>query len=247
MLIKLMKADFYKQKRSPLMLVLMLVPIAIGVLLFMDFYIRMDYLAERAAIKSITMWEMLVFEQNMTYFKQFIPVLGSIILVSLFDEEYRNNGWNLVMTYPVKKWAVAISKLITASVYMCILLIVNIVVLIGLGIIFKFTEPINWMFFFKMLVFQFIGAMGTMSIHLLIVLWNKKTYITVGIAFVASIFSGQLFFNGSNIAKYIPYNFPLIADGLVVDNINNMVILAAVIFIIGTIATLVYFNNKESY
>lgn len=248
MLMTLVKNEFLKQKRKPLILIILMIPIGISILLLLDLTIRYEsWLLPRAQEMGITSWEMLLKEQRILYFNDYMPLFSAIIIGELFENEYKNNGWVLTMTQPIKREMVLLSKYITSIIYLITMLFINIVTLIGVGKIFKFSESIPWNNFFTMASIQLIASCAVMVIHLFLSIKNKNVLISFGIAAVLSIVSSNLYYNENIISKFNPYNFALfsIEQGSL-ENIS-IYIISAVFIIIGSITLNKYFKYKKVY
>lgn len=240
--------DMYKQKRSMLIFMIIAIPVFTSLLLLIDFGIRYEsYLYPLAVQKGITSWQMLLLEQKMVFFKEYLPLFGAIIISSLFDNEYKNNGWTLSLAHPVSREKVIISKFITSLSFMTIMLLVNILSLILVGKIMDFPEAIDGMYFVKMFFIQLISVASVMTIHLFITIKNKNTLKSIWIAAILSVVSSQIFYRGETLSKYNPYSFSSFSDGLAPTNLRLQIVMSVVLIIIGLLSTLIYFNKKESY
>ncbi|URZ05177.1 ABC transporter permease [Clostridium felsineum] len=248
MLKELIINDIFKQKRTKLILTVVAIPIFVSFLLFVDLRIRyISYLRPLSLKEGRTSWQMLLHEQNIVYFKQYLPIFGAMIISSMFDNEYKNNAWTLSLIYPVKRRNIIISKFITSLLFMVVMLSVNVIGLILVGKVSGFPEPVNVEYFAKMFGIQFMAAAAVMVIHLFITLKNKNTLISIGIAAIISIVSSNLYFNKNIISKYNPYSFASYSDGLMPVNLNTIIIIEMVIIIVGLVFVINYFNRKQYY
>jgi hypothetical protein len=247
-MLELLISDLTKQKRSKLLVIVIAIPIVVSMLLAVDFSIRYEsYLYPLAVQKGIDSWAMLLKEQNMVFFKQYLPLFGAMIIGSIFDNEYKNNGWTLTLTYPIARKKIVISKYISSLIYMCLMLLINVAALICVGKFMKFPEAINIMYFVKMFLLQFIFTAAVMTIHLYLSLRNKNSMISIGIAAIICVVSSNMFFNGSSISKFNPYSFTSFADGGTPVNMGILIVMAIVLCIGGLVYTVKYLNRKESY
>lgn len=240
--------DIFKQKRTMLMIMVVAIPVCSSLLLFIDFILRYEsYLFPLASQKGITSWQMLLKEQSLVFFKEYLPLFGAMILGSIFDNEYKNNGWTLALTQPVRRERIILSKFITSLIFMMITLLINLICLILIGKFMKFPENIDLVYFFKMLSIQFLAVMSVMTIHLFLTLKYKNTLISIGIAGVICITSSNLFFNGSSISNYNPYSFASFSSYVVPFSLKTIGIIALTLTISGIVFILRFFNKKESY
>lgn len=248
MLMTLIKNEFYKQKRSLLLLCILVIPIGIGILLCVDLGIRYsNYLLPLAQERGMTSWEMLLKEQRILYFNDYMPLFGAVIISGLFENEYRNNGWSHYLTRPVKRREILISKYVTAYIYMVIMLIINIVTLIIVGKIFKFPDAINFLMFGRMFLIQAVSSAAIMVIHLYITTENKNIMVSVITAAVLSIVSSNLYFNAPTISKFNPYGFSLYSVMKIEGVDLGIYLISSIIFLLGFPLVIKYFNCKKDY
>ena len=248
MLRELIINDISKQKRTILILIVIAIPLFTSLLLAVDFNIRYKtWLYPLALKKGLTSWQMLLKEQQLVYFKEYLPLFGAMIISAIFDTEYKNNGWTLELIHPVSKAKMLVSKFIVSLIFMTIMLLVNIISLIAVGMLMKFPEAIEVMCFIKMFFIQFIAVAFAMTIHLYITIKSKNTLKSIILAGVICVVSADLFYKGSIISKFNPYSFASFSDGLRNANLTLIVTASIVLTIVGIVCTLVYFNKKECY
>ncbi|MGL5245555.1 MAG: ABC transporter permease [Sarcina sp.] len=248
MLVTLIKNEFLKQKRNLLLLMILVIPIAVGVLLSVDLIIRYEnWLLPQAQKVGMSSWVLLVKEQKILYFNDFMPLFSTIVIGELIECEYKNNGWLLTMTQPIKRSSILFSKYITSVIYVVLMLIVNIIVLISLGKIFNFTQVIPWNYFLTMFFIQLIASCAVMVIHLFITIKNKNVLISFGMAALLSIVSSNLYYNESLISNINPYNFALVSYKQNMNEVNNVYIISFILIIGGFFILNKYFKYKKVY
>lgn len=248
MLINLIKNEFTKGKRNLVILFVLAVPIGVAMLLCVDFLIRYEsWLLPQSIENGLTSWQVLIKEQRILYFNDYMPIFSALILSTLFESEYRNNSWTFLLTKPVKRRDVLFSKYIVASFYSVVMLFLNVIALIVVGMIFKFKEPIPFKFFIIMFFVQLISSLVIMLIHLFFNIKNKNLLVSVGIAAVLSIVSTNIYHNDYFIKYLNPYGFSLFS---ITQGKNELLILFIIsvltLFIVPKLITR-YFNNKEVY
>lgn len=248
MIFTLVKNEFLKEKRKLLLIMTLLLPIGISVLLAFDLLIRYEsFLLPNAVKKGLTSWNILIKEQRILYFNDFMPLFAAIILGQLFETEYKNNGWTLMLTKPIRRWQILLSKYITSIMTIIIMLITNIVALIVVGKIFKFPEPIPWNYFFNMAVIQLVASSAVMIIHLFFSIENKNILISFGIATVLSILSSNLYYYDNPIIYFNPYNYALFSITQKSQEIIYLSLGSAIVIVIGAFILYKYFNSKKIY
>ena len=248
MLVSLIKNEFTKEKRNLVILFVLAIPLGVAVLLGMDLLIRYEsWLLPKAIENGLTSWQVLIKEQRILYFNDFMPMFAALILAALFESEYKNNSWTFLLTQPIKRSNILISKYIVASFYSIVMLLLNIFSLITVGKIFKFQEPIPWKFLIVMFAIQLISSLVIMIIHLFLNIKNKNLLVSLGIAAVLSIISSNVYYNESFIRNINPYGFSLFSITQGRNEIILVLIISIVIIFIGSLLIKRYFNNKEVY
>lgn len=248
MLGKLIANDVFKQKRTMLAFIIIAVPIFTSLLLAVDLGIRYkDYLYPLALKKGITSWQMLLHEQRLVFFKEYLPLFGAVIISSIFDNEYKNNGWTLELTFPVSKERIILSKFIASLIFMTAMLTVNIISLILVGKLMGFPEAVEGIYFVKMFFIQLISVASVMTIHLYLTIKNKNTLISIITAGLICVVSSDLYYKGSSISKFNPYSFTSFSDGLTDINVTLIVTAALILMIAGLAYTIRYFKKKQCY
>lgn len=248
MLMTLIKNEFIKEKRNLVILFILAIPLGVAALLCVDFLIRYEsWLLPQAMGKGLTSWQVLIKEQRILYFNDFMPMFAALILATLFESEYKNNSWTFLLTQPIKRSSILISKYIVASFYSILMLLLNVISLIIVGIIFKFKEPIPWKFFVVMFAIQLISSLVIMVIHLFINLRNKNLLISLGTAAVLSMVSSNIYYNDSFIKNINPYGFSLFSITQSNNEIALVLVISIFILLIGSLLIKAYFNNKKIY
>lgn len=248
MLLNLVKNEFYKQKRNFVILLVLAIPIAIAVLLSLDFFIRYEsWLLPQGIGKGLTSWQILIKEQRILYFNDFIPIFAALILGALFEYEYKGNYWEFLLTKPIKRSKILLAKYIVAVFYYILMLFINVTSLIIVGKVYKFKEAIPVRFFVIMFFIQLIAGIVIMIIHLFINIKHKNTLISIFIAAVSSILSSSMYYRDMQVSKINPYGFSLYS---IVQDRQQIFIICTIAIIVITLGSLVirkFFNSKETY
>lgn len=248
MIFTLVKNEFLKEKRKLLLIMMLLLPIGISVLLAFDLLIRYEsWLLPNAAGKGLTSWNILIKEQRILYFNDFMPLFAAVILGQLFETEYKNNGWTFILTKPIRRWQILFSKYITSIIMIIIMLIINIVALIIVGKAFNFPEAIPWSYFFNMAVIQLVASSAVMIIHLFFSIENKNILISLRIAALLSILSSNLDYYDNPIIYFNPYSYALFSITQKGQEIIYLSLGSAIVIVVGAFMLYKYFNNKKIY
>ncbi|MDZ5254038.1 ABC transporter permease [Clostridium sp. LIBA-8841] len=248
MIFTLVKNEFLKEKRNLLLLMMMLLPIGIAFLLVFDLSVRYEsWLLPNAAGKELTSWNILIKEQRILYFNDFMPLFAAIILGQLFETEYKNNGWTLTLTKPIKMWQILFSKYITALIILIMMLVINIIALIMVGKVFNFPEAIPWDYFLNMMAIQLVASSAVMIIQLFFSIKNKNVLISFGIAALLSILSSNIYYNENPIRYFNPYNYAMFSITQERQEIIYVSGGSAIVIVIGAFIICKYFKFKKIY
>lgn len=202
MLFKLLKTERMKLKRSPVWIAFIIVPIIPALLG------TLNYLNNIEILKSE--WFSLWTQHTLFTDYFFLPIMLGVYCSYIMHEEENNHNWNRVLTMPVKRTTVFISKLLTAGsmvllsmIWICALFVIS-------GKIAGITAPVPWDRIALWCAFGTLGGMVTVSIQLLISLFIRNFALPVGIALIGGI-SGLLFL-AKDLGHIYPYS--LMAYGM---------------------------------
>lgn len=184
MLFKLLKTEKMKLKRSPIWLAFLILPVIPA------FLGTMNYLGNIEILKSE--WYSLWTQHTLFTCYFFLPILLGVYCSYIMHEEENNRNWNRVLTMPVKRSMVFVSKLLTAGrmiffseLWIAVLFILS-GKLIGMTASVPYRELITWC------LLGTLGAMVMAALQLLISLYVKSFALPVGIALAGGL-SGLLF------------------------------------------------------
>lgn len=178
MMIKLLKAERMKLKRSPVWLAFLLMPVVPA------FLGTANYLYNIEILKSewISLWTQHTLFTD--YF--FLPIMLGIYCAYIMKLENKNHNWNKVFTMPVKRSSIFLSKLITAAfmlllseIWICALFVIS-------GYIAGLTNP-PWLSVLHWCVFGTLGGMVTVSIQILISMNIRSFALPIGISFAGGL------------------------------------------------------------
>ena len=184
MLLRLLKAEKMKLRRSPIWPAFIIMPVIPA------FLGTVNYIANINILENG--WYDLWTQHTLFTCYFFLPVMLGVYCSYIMRIEYNNNNWNKVLSMPVNKGMVFIAKLITVSFMILISEI-------WIGLLFVISGkiagiegniPIN-----EMSVWCCFGTLGGMvmaAIQLLISIFIKSFALPVGIAFGGGI-SGLVF------------------------------------------------------
>lgn len=179
MLVRLIKAEQMKLRRSPMWIVCIVLPI------FSAFLGTANYLGN---IKILTKEWYSLWTQHTLFISYFIlPVMLGVFCSYLMRLEHNNHNWNKMLTLPVSRKLIFVAKLVTITKLILLTQLWIAILFIISGKIVGLSEapPIHLMFMWG--IFGTLGGMVMASIQLLLSLYIKSFALPVGIAFIGGI------------------------------------------------------------
>lgn len=202
MLLKLLNAEHMKLKRSPIWIAFILLPVLPA------FLGTVNYLSNLEILQSE--WYSLWTQHTLFTCYFFLPILIGVYCSYIMRQEENNRNWNKVLTMPVSRSLVFVTKLITVS-FMILLSEVWIGVLFILsGKIAGVTAAVPIRQIITWCLFGTLGGVVMASIQLMISLFIKSFALPVGIALGGGL-SGLVFLS-KNLGHIWPYS--LMAYGM---------------------------------
>ena len=183
MLLKLIKAERMKLKRSPVWLAFLLMPVVPAVLG------TLNYLNNLGILKGE--WYSLWTQHTLFTCYFFLPVMVGVYCSYLMRQEQNQHNWNRVLSLPVPRGMVFVAKMVCASL-MILLSEIWIAVLFAFsGTIVGLTSPpvgeiAIWC------LFGTLGGMVMASLQLAVSLFVRSFAVPVGISLAGGI-SGLIF------------------------------------------------------
>jgi ABC-2 type transport system permease protein len=202
MLIKLLKTERMKLKGSPVWLAFLIMPIIPAILGTINYVANIDILTSE--------WDSLWTQHTLFTDYFFLPIMIGVYCAYIMRIEHNNHNWNKMLTMPINRGIIFVSKLITTS-FMIFISEIWIGVLFAIsGKISGITSPFPIK---SILVWCLLGTLGGMvmaSIQMLLSLYIKSFALPVGIAFGGGL-SGLVF-----LAKKLGHIWPysLMAYGM---------------------------------
>lgn len=239
-LIKLLRNEAMKQKSGFLWLFISVIPLGTTAAMFLDMYIRYEYLFAMAQKRGLTSWEMLVNENHtVLQWGVFLPVFVAIISAMVHQVEFDQNSWKSLLSMPVSRISVFISKFIIIVLFSSILIVLNAIGLVVVGKVIGFPEPLSIEHYGSYIIHQFVGIFGVAALHNWVSSIFKNQAITVVLGFIGVIFSSIILYQTFEIAKFSLYLYPFFAGGLQgfdsSVSIYGGIVCGAIITIIGNI------------
>lgn len=202
MLLKLIRVEQMKLKRSPVWIAFLLMPVVPAVLG------TLNYLNNLGLLKSE--WYSLWTQHTLFTCYFFLPVMIGVYCSYIMRQEQNNHNWNKVLTMPVSRSMVFFAKLIMISLMILLSEIWIGVLFIISGKIAGITAALPVKELILWCLFGTLGGMVMASVQLLISLFLKSFALPVGIALAGGI-SGLVFL-AKDLGHIWPYS--LMAYGM---------------------------------
>lgn len=201
-MIRLLKAERMKLKRSPIWLAFLILPVVPAVLG------TLNYLGNLELLQSE--WYSLWTQHTLFTDYFFLPIMIGVYCAYIMRLEHMNHNWNKVLTMPVNRALIFISKVCTASFMIFISEVWIGILFIVSGKLVGMTAPPPIKSIVVWCLFGTLGGMVMAAVQLFLSLYIKSFALPVGIAFAGGL-SGLLF-----LAKKLGHIWPysLMAYGM---------------------------------
>lgn len=202
MLLRLLKAERLKLKRSPVWLAFLLMPIVPALLGTLNYIGNIDILKSE--------WYSLWTQHTLFTCYFFLPVMVGVYCAYLMRLEHDQHNWNKMLTMPVQRPLIFLAKLITASVMILLSELWIGILFVLSGKLIGMTTPVPLRSVVIWCLFGTLGGTVMAAIQLLVSLCIKSFALSVGISLAGGI-SGLLF-----LAKHLGHIWPysLMAYGM---------------------------------
>ncbi len=183
MIFKLLKAERMKLKRAPVWLAFFIMPIIPALLG------TINYLGNIEILQSE--WYSLWTQHTLFTCYFFLPIMLGVYCAYIMRIEYNNHNWNKILTMPVSRNLIFISKLITVS----FMVLISEIWIGALFVISGTAVGMSAPPYGSIVVWCLFGTLGGMvmaSIQLMLSLFIKSFALPIGIAFAGGL-SGLLF------------------------------------------------------
>lgn len=184
MLFQLLKTERMKMRRSPAWIAFFIMPIIPALLGTINYLGNIDILESE--------WYSLWTQHTLFTCYFFLPILLGIYCSYLMLLEHQNHNWNKMLTMPVPRGMIFLSKLLMASLMMFASEVWIGILFILSGKFVGMSAPIPWGSIITWCGFGTLGGIVMASIQLLLSLFIKSFALPVGIALAGGL-SGLVF------------------------------------------------------
>lgn len=218
-LLKLIRIEQMKFKRSPIWIAFLLMPIIPAVLG------TLNYMGNIGILQSE--WYSLWTQHTLFTCYFFLPVMIGIYCAYIMRQEQNNHNWNKMLSMPVPRGMIFISKLAVVSIMIFLsevwigTLFVISGKIVGMSAVIPIKELLTWC------LFGTLGGIVMAAMQLTISLFIKSFALPVGISLAGGI-SGLLFL-AKDLGHVWPYS--LMAYGMNSNAPQKMIASGAVQFI----------------
>ncbi|WP_100330333.1 ABC transporter permease [Bacillus xiapuensis] len=209
----LLKTEWQKQKRGFLLLFLLIIPSGTTLAMFLDMNIRYDYLMQ-VAEKGESSWDVLLNENHRILgWGTFLPLFIAAIFFFIFQVEHQQNSWKHLLSLPVHKVSVYVSKWLAGLMYIALLIVLNTAGLVLVGKVMEFPEAVDWGGYGMYVLNQFVLALAVTALQQWLSSWLRNPFIPVALAFAGLIIGSILSSQEQSLLKLVPYAYTSLAAG----------------------------------
>jgi hypothetical protein len=184
--------------------------------MFLDMYLRYhDYLQDIALKKGITSWYMLLVENHgVLNWGMFLSVFVALISAVVYQTEYQQNSWKSLLSLPVSKNSVYLSKWMAVILFSYILIALNCLGLFAVGKLIGFPEPFDLDLYSRYVLYQYAGILGVASIHNWLSSRFKNILMPIAVGVAGLVGSSIIMYQFPGLIQWFPYLYPFAAAGL---------------------------------
>lgn len=234
-LLSLLKMEFMKQKRGFALKIVFIIPL-ISCLLFSGYvYLKYNTLTSPNILNQFkdfgveNQFDILLFinHQGSLWF-MLSSVIFIFLSVSVNHMEDKENCWKLMLSMPVKRTQVYLSKWIVVFIFSCISIFINAVLFTAIIFAFKLGRFFNLSIFLKYVAFEILCSLSIISFQQFISNCFKNLLVSFSIAFIG-IVNTFMFWQSNILSNIIPYMPPLRALPLGTGNDAKAAVLASIV------------------
>ncbi|MBS4538929.1 ABC transporter permease [Clostridium sp. D2Q-11] len=243
----LIKTELSKQRRGFIWLMILGIPLGTTMAMFLDMYIRYhDYLYVKGQELGFTSWDILLRENHRVLgWGIFLPLFIAVIATIIHYTEFEEDNWKKLLTLPVRRWEVYISKLITIVIFSFIMIALNSLGLVLVGKVIGFPEAINYRLYGEYILYQYVAILGVVALHNFLSSHTKNVIIPVVIGFLGIIVAPGVLSKNPDLAKLIPYTYTYYINNLNVGNSSIALYGGIISMILISVVGILSFNKKD--
>ncbi|MDA3129502.1 ABC transporter permease [Aliibacillus thermotolerans] len=189
MLRQLLVADFLKIKRKGFWLLTFLGPLGVVALQMVNYGLRKDYLLQQ----SDNDWE--YYLSNVHSFTPLALILGIAIFTSIIANiENETNAWKQLVSLPVSKMSVYLSKFTALASLLLVSSILLMVFTLLFGVFLDLGEEIPYVELFQYSFYPYFAALPILSLQLWIAIVSKNQGIPITTGVLGVVFAYSAYY-----------------------------------------------------
>lgn len=209
MIIRMLSAEKIKMKRTWLVVLPFLGPLAIILAMMVDFGLRREYLLPNAPDE----WTVLITEVSILL--PLMLLLGATLLASLLAEkEHQASAWKHILALPISRIGVYWAKGIQLIGLLMIVAVLMVLALAFLWVWIPLNEPLPWDLFLKGGFYPVLAVLPVAMFQLWLSTIIRNQALPIFIGVVCSLFSYPL-------SDWLPWSYPMNAIPLTIPQEGN--------------------------
>ncbi|RAL26934.1 ABC transporter permease [Thermoflavimicrobium daqui] len=212
---RLLYSDFLKNKRTSIALVVILMPFLTMLLQAINYLLRTELVLESAARLHVDLWTYLLIGTHRFLIISF-PLMITMIASIIPNIEHQSNSWKQMMTLPVNKYKIYISKFLNLLIWSFIAIALLCVVFPITGIILGIEGKIPFDLVLKEVIYIYFAFLPIISFQLWLSMSIKNQAISISIGIITTM-SG-LFLVQRPITQWLIWAYPSLVMPIVPNN-----------------------------
>lgn len=205
--LQLLRTELFKQKRNFLWKIVIFFPLMEAALVYLDLYLRRDYLVQTYAKQGVdTLWGILIQENHsVAMWSVFISMAVVVITAIVHTVEDTSGGWKYSLSLPVRRGQIYLAKWVASMSIAVIVIVLNSAGLILAGLFLRADTPLDAGLFLRYILLQSLAVIGIVSLQQFLNHCFKNIILPVSIGIGSNVVSLMLMTAG--LSPYIPYAY----------------------------------------
>ncbi|MFO8054896.1 MAG: ABC transporter permease [Bacteroidales bacterium] len=208
MILKMIAIEFKKIRSTPALWISILGPFFISLLLFLIFYSGNNYGGYGANPYDALLSRSWNFP-SIVLIPMFVVIINSLII----NIEHSSGGWKMLLTAPVSRFLVYVSKWISISLVILLTFLMMALFILGFVMLLSLLKPDagfsghnpDLQIFFWRTLKMFIATLAMSTLQYQLSLWMKNSFKSIGIGLIGVI-AGMILMEWKYI-DYFPYAY----------------------------------------
>ncbi|SFJ59468.1 ABC transporter permease [Thermoflavimicrobium dichotomicum] len=197
--------DWIKIRRSVVWWIMLAVPIFISIIGVNNYMEHLDVFQKENLLGWMGAWTQVEFLYGMVL----LPIVISVYVSLLCRYEHLGGGWKQMLSYPITRTSVYLSKMVWSMILVGLTNVVMLVVFLALGSIWGVQGEIPWSTFLTMMINGWIATFTLIAIQLWVsTQWdNFSVPIILNFIFVFP----NIFISNTKMGMFFPWSQPVYA------------------------------------